>query len=377
MLLNKASPKAISRRTSYLRVRLEFLLYPQVIRILFNEYRFGPPLDFTQVSTCSWIGHTVSGLLHDTLSFALFKLGFPSAPYLTQYLTSHHTHNSLDRSTKSTISSLNALYLLVNIGFQVLFHSPPGVLFNFPSRYFFSIGYQLVFSLGRWSGLLPTRFLVSCRTLDSTHHSHHFDYETFTLSGLLSQYNSSMIPVSFLQSSTPHVFLLMVWALPISLATTFGIDFSFFSWSYLDVSVHSVYLLAYYFIHMQTLGSFPQQVPPFRYLWFSGYLHLPIAFRSLSRLSSSLGTQAVTLRSYQLNLFFLWNFQLFLLLFTCFFACYFYIIYFSMCFSFFECTTNSSVVGLTRIELVTSRLSGVHSNHLSYRPNNQCQHTQK
>ena len=67
LLLNKASPKAISRRTSYLRVRLEFLRYPQVIRILFNEYQFGPPLDFTQASTCSWIGHSVSGLLHDTL----------------------------------------------------------------------------------------------------------------------------------------------------------------------------------------------------------------------------------------------------------------------------------------------------------------------
>ena len=32
----KASPKAISRRTSYLRVRLEFLPYPQVIRAIFN-----------------------------------------------------------------------------------------------------------------------------------------------------------------------------------------------------------------------------------------------------------------------------------------------------------------------------------------------------
>ena len=29
-----------------------------------------------------------------------------------------------------------ALYLLVNAGFQVLFHSPPGVLFTFPSRYY-------------------------------------------------------------------------------------------------------------------------------------------------------------------------------------------------------------------------------------------------
>ena len=50
--------------------------------------------------------------------------------------------------------------------FQVLFHSPSGVLFTFPSRYFSTIGHQVVFSLGRWSSLLPTRFLVSRGTLD-------------------------------------------------------------------------------------------------------------------------------------------------------------------------------------------------------------------
>ncbi len=44
-------------------------------------------------------------------------------------------NNSLDRSTKSTTSRLKSLCLLVNIGFQILFHSPPGVLFAFPSRY--------------------------------------------------------------------------------------------------------------------------------------------------------------------------------------------------------------------------------------------------
>ena len=43
----KASPKAISGRTSYIRVRLEFLRYPQVIRQLFNGGRFGPPFSFT------------------------------------------------------------------------------------------------------------------------------------------------------------------------------------------------------------------------------------------------------------------------------------------------------------------------------------------
>ena len=44
--------------------------------------------------------------------------------------------NSPDRSTKSTRSYLfSVLPQLVNTGFQVLFHSPPGVLFTFPSQY--------------------------------------------------------------------------------------------------------------------------------------------------------------------------------------------------------------------------------------------------
>ena len=90
MLLNKASPKAISRRTSYLRVRLEFLRYPQVIRELFNVHQFGPPLDFTPASTCSWIDHSVSGLLHDTL-FRPIQTRFPfgSVPYTVLNLASY------------------------------------------------------------------------------------------------------------------------------------------------------------------------------------------------------------------------------------------------------------------------------------------------
>ena len=72
-----ASPKAISGRTSYLRVRLEFLRYPHLIRQLFNGGRFGPPVTFTLPSTWTWIGHPVSGLLQATR--VLFILGFPSA----------------------------------------------------------------------------------------------------------------------------------------------------------------------------------------------------------------------------------------------------------------------------------------------------------
>ena len=73
---------------------------------------------------------------------------------------------SPDHSTKGTISRLNALYVLVNIRFQVLFHSVPTVLFTFPSRYFSTIGHQGVFRLGGWSPRVPCRFLVSAGTPD-------------------------------------------------------------------------------------------------------------------------------------------------------------------------------------------------------------------
>ena len=44
------------------------------------------------------------------------------------------------------------------------------------------------------------------------------------------------------------------------------------------------------------------RVSPFRHLRISGYLLLPAAFRSLSRLSSALSAKASSLRSLQLNL---------------------------------------------------------------------------
>ena len=77
----KASPKAISERTSYLRVRLEFLRYPQLIRYHFNGSRFGPPWSFTSTSAWPWIGHPVSGRIHLTLH-ALFRLALATASHL-------------------------------------------------------------------------------------------------------------------------------------------------------------------------------------------------------------------------------------------------------------------------------------------------------
>ena len=93
---------------------------------------FGPPWNFTPTSTCSWIGHPVSGLRHATI--ALFRLAFASAPNL-QFLTLLHNVTRRSVLQKVRDRALLALSLLVNTGFQVLFHSPPGVLFTFPSRY--------------------------------------------------------------------------------------------------------------------------------------------------------------------------------------------------------------------------------------------------
>ena len=43
--------------------------------------------------------------------------------------------HSPDHSTKGTRSPIDGLSVLVSTRFQVLFHSPPGVLFTFPSQY--------------------------------------------------------------------------------------------------------------------------------------------------------------------------------------------------------------------------------------------------
>ena len=128
----EASPKAISRRTSYLRVRLEFLPYPHLIATLFNGCAFGPPRDFTPASSWTWVDHPVSGL--PVLTLALLRLGFPAAPRLDRLtLPAPATRRTVLQKVRGCTC---ALPQLVNIGFQVLFHSPPGVLFTFPSQYY-------------------------------------------------------------------------------------------------------------------------------------------------------------------------------------------------------------------------------------------------
>ena len=69
------------------------------------------------------------------LKIALFRLAFASAPWLN-HLTLLHTVTRRPVLQKVRDRTHMVLSLLVNIRFQVLFHSPPGVLFTFPSRYY-------------------------------------------------------------------------------------------------------------------------------------------------------------------------------------------------------------------------------------------------
>ena len=70
-----------------------------------------------------------------------------------------------------------------------------------------------------------------------------FAYGAFTLFGRLSQSRSARLPESGLRSE-PRNARIPVWPLPRSLAATCGIDVSFSSSGYLDVSVHRVPLHA-------------------------------------------------------------------------------------------------------------------------------------
>ena len=126
-----------------------------------------------------------------------------------------------------------------------------------------------------------------------------FAYTTLTSYGRSFQYRSARLGLA-LCGPKPHGARTMVWALPRSLAATYGIILIFSSSGYLDVSVHrvpSVYLLIQY-----TVTGCASRVSPFRYLRIPACLRLPVAFRSLSRLSSALSAKASTLRPFLLNL---------------------------------------------------------------------------
>ena len=163
--------------------------------------------------------------------------------------------------------------------------------------------------------------------------------------------------------SEPHSARTVVWALPISLAATFGIDVSFSSSAYLDVSVQRVpsvclciqHIVTAYcaagFPHSEICGSMdicssPQLIAACHVLRrLLMPRHSPCALLSLIFLGSPFEI------SYQ-------NYMSFSFFFTL----------YGKTHSLHCSVFNVQLVGLSGLEPPTSRLSGVRSDLLSYKP---------
>ena len=100
---------------------------------------------------------------------------------------------------------------------------------------------------------------------------------------------------------TPKVLLLLVWPLPLSLATTHRISVDYSSSPYLDVSVQAVPFRNLW-IQLRISYVAIREVSPFGNLRVAGYLLLTAAYRSLSRPSSAPNAKAFSICSSSLEL---------------------------------------------------------------------------
>ena len=157
------------------------------------------------------------------------------------------------------------------------------MLFTFPSRYWFAIGLSRVFSLAGWSPRIHAEFLVFRATQDAAWIQGASDTRLSLSMVHLSKCFYSPLFMPIRQSYNPNeAGTSLVWALARSLATTCAII---------------------------RLFSLPQGTKMFQFPWFASaikaddmsstcrvvpfgnprikdYLHLPAAYRSLSRPSS-------------------------------------------------------------------------------------------
>ena len=157
------------------------------------------------------------------------------------------------------------------------------MLFTFPSRYWFTIGLSGVFSLTGWSRQILTGFLVSRDTQDTARLGQKFVYGIITL-----------FDESFQNSSTSLTSCHSAVLQPHYCRNKNGLGSSRFARHYSGNH--------YYFLFLWVLRCFSSprlltlrcdriffyRVAPFGDLRIEGYLHLPVAFRSLSRPSSPL-----------------------------------------------------------------------------------------
>jgi hypothetical protein len=100
--------------------------------------------------------------------------------------------------------------------------------------------------------------------------------------------------ISKCSPTTPNQHADLVWAIPVSLATTQGITIVFFSSPYLDVSVQEVGFPCG-IIHLQCTRLSHSEI-----FGYNACVQLPEAYRSLPRPSSPLRAKASTIRPYLL-----------------------------------------------------------------------------
>ena len=156
-------------------------------------------------------------------------------------------------------------------GFRFYFTPLSGVLFAFPSRYWFTIGRQVVFSLGGWSPHVQAGFHVP----RPTHRRP--SSNPFQIRGYHPLWPAFPCRSSKNSSLSTH------WAGPRSLAATKGISVDFFSSGYLDVSVPRVRLLH---LCIQCRMPLARRVSPFGHLRVKACCQLTEAYRRLPRPSS-------------------------------------------------------------------------------------------
>ena len=134
---------------------------------------------------------------------------------------------------KRHAATLAGCDILSVYGFRFYFTPLAGVLFAFPSRYFFAIGSRLVFSLGSWSTRIQAGFHVP-RPTQVPHQEVPTASPTRlsrSLAALSSAFRCARVFSQLPGSSPcgPSTPLSVVWAPPRSLAATCGISLDFFS----------------------------------------------------------------------------------------------------------------------------------------------------
>ena len=87
--------------------------------------------------------------------------------------------------------------------FQVYFTPLTAVLFAFPSRYLFTIGHRVVFSLGEWSPQIQTEFHVLRPNWDPGRFGQAFGYGAITRYGRAFQLLLLAVPILLSRSRNP------------------------------------------------------------------------------------------------------------------------------------------------------------------------------